>query len=240
VTIEQCSATGEHIFEHLHGGLTPPALVLVYERLPAKNEFSDAQTHAQKERRASARRGARHRRCAVRDKHCSAATEPTNKSGGRQPAVGVSNAAAMADAFVQRHEREPAMVLVGRAWRMVWGESPASAFLEPRGAYAPRSWRGERCSFSEEITPFAMHKRTFARAAGVSPPWVRVMQLQWRTLSCSATHRHPAVVSVGRAWRMVWEESHSRAFLEPRGAYAPRSWLHVRTPLQMGDFRRGE
>jgi hypothetical protein len=26
----------------------------------------------------------------------------------------------------------------------------------------------------------------------------------------------------------------------PRGAYAPRSWLHVRMPLQMGDFRRRE
>jgi hypothetical protein len=62
------------------------------------------------------------------------------KSGGRQPAVGVSNAVAMAHAFVQRHEREPAVVLVGRACRMVWEESPASAFLEPRGAYAPRSW----------------------------------------------------------------------------------------------------
>jgi hypothetical protein len=31
-----------------------------------------------------------------------------------------------------------------------------------------------------------------------------------------------------------------RAILFPRGAYAPRSWLHVRMPLQMGDFRRGE
>jgi hypothetical protein len=71
-----------------HGGLTPPALGAVTTTVCRNNDdFSDAQTHAQKERRASARRGARHRRCAVRDEHCSAATEPTNKSGGRQPAV---------------------------------------------------------------------------------------------------------------------------------------------------------
>jgi hypothetical protein len=31
-----------------------------------------------------------------------------------------------------------------------------------------------------------------------------------------------------------------RTIFFPRGAYAPRSWLHVPTPLQMGDFRRGE
>ncbi len=30
---------------HNHGGLTPPALVLVYGRPPAKNDFFDAQTH---------------------------------------------------------------------------------------------------------------------------------------------------------------------------------------------------
>jgi hypothetical protein len=40
-----------------HGGLTPPALVLWCERLPAKNDFFDAQTRAQKVRLASARRG---------------------------------------------------------------------------------------------------------------------------------------------------------------------------------------
>jgi hypothetical protein len=53
---------------------------------------------------------------------------------------------------------------------MVCGKSPASTFLEPRGAYAPRSW----CSahVCRRKTIFAMHERTFTRAAGVSPPWV--------------------------------------------------------------------
>jgi hypothetical protein len=47
-----------------------------------------------------------------------------------------------------------------------------SRAANPRGAYAPRSWRLDGCSFTGEITPFAMQKRTFTRAAGVSPPWV--------------------------------------------------------------------
>jgi hypothetical protein len=49
-----------------HGGLTPPALALRCECLPAKNDFFDAQTHAEK------------------------------KSGGRQPAVGSQTASATA------------------------------------------------------------------------------------------------------------------------------------------------
>jgi hypothetical protein len=40
-----------------HGGLTPPALVLRCECLPANNDFFDAQTRNPKERLASARRG---------------------------------------------------------------------------------------------------------------------------------------------------------------------------------------
>jgi hypothetical protein len=40
----------------IHGELTPPALVLRCECLPAKNDFFDTQTHTEKERRALARR----------------------------------------------------------------------------------------------------------------------------------------------------------------------------------------
>jgi hypothetical protein len=42
--------------------------------------------------------------------------------------------------------------------------------LFPRGADAPRSYFAER-TFAGEKTIFAVHERTFARAAGVSPPW---------------------------------------------------------------------
>jgi hypothetical protein len=46
----------------------------------------------------------------------------------------------------------------------------ATVFCFPRGAYAPRSC----CSANacRRKTIFAMHERTFTRAAGVSPPWV--------------------------------------------------------------------
>jgi hypothetical protein len=82
----------------------------------------------------------------------------------------------------------------------------------PRGAYAPRSWLrvrwnrdesglrcrdasphghgwltpaapGARCRSGEEITTFAVHKRMFSRAAGVSPPWYRKTHLQRGAIS---------------------------------------------------------
>jgi hypothetical protein len=60
-----------------HGGLTPPALVLVYERLPTKKRFL----------------------------RCTDACSP--KSGGREPAVGVS--IALAKALPQSRRRPPAL-----------------------------------------------------------------------------------------------------------------------------------
>jgi hypothetical protein len=48
--------------------------------------------------------------------------------------------------------------------------SGAVAVANPRGADAPRSCVGVRMS-AGEIAIFAMHKRTSAGAAGVSPPW---------------------------------------------------------------------
>jgi hypothetical protein len=44
------------------------------------------------------------------------------------------------------------------------------------GAYAPRSWLHDVCSLQKAT--FALHKRTFPRAAGVSPPWVSESHLQ--------------------------------------------------------------
>jgi hypothetical protein len=48
----------------------------------------------------------------------------------------------------------------------------------PRGADAPRSWRHARCPVAGEMTPFAVHKRTLPRAAGVSPPWELLTPVQ--------------------------------------------------------------
>jgi hypothetical protein len=82
-----------------HGGLTPPALVLVYERLSAKKRFLRC-TNAR-----SLRSGGRqpavawsYDRCAARSECCSATSEHTAKSGGRQPAVGVGNSIAQMQA----------------------------------------------------------------------------------------------------------------------------------------------
>jgi hypothetical protein len=47
----------------------------------------------------------------------------------------------------------------------------------PRGAYAPRSCVAVRMSVDKKAI-FAMHIRTFTRAAGVSPPWIFKPRLQ--------------------------------------------------------------
>jgi hypothetical protein len=64
-----------------------------------------------------------------------------------------------------------------------------------------------------------------------------------QTHICKSGGRQPAVVRDMNA--VPWKSSNLRRLANtrsstPRGAYAPRSWLHVRMPLQMGDFRRGE
>jgi hypothetical protein len=59
-----------------------------------------------------------------------------------------------------------------RIWKcnaMNFRVSSSYAECTPRGAYAPRSWLHDVCSLQKAT--FALHKRTFPRAAGVSPPW---------------------------------------------------------------------
>jgi hypothetical protein len=95
-----------------------------------------------------------------------------HKSGGRQPAVGVSNAIAIAGAFVQR-----------QALARCWSETTVAMATHWISAFRVRIPRtshgwltppalGERCPVGEEMGIFAVHERTFTRAAGVSPPWV--------------------------------------------------------------------
>jgi hypothetical protein len=75
----------------------------------------------------------------------------------------------------------------------------------PRGAYAPRSCVGVRMS-AGEIAICAMHKRTSAAAAGVSPPW-------FGSRTCNGD-------------RSSWSDyvHHARSDGAPRLAYASRSW----------------
>jgi hypothetical protein len=71
---------------------------------------------------------------------------------------------------------------------------------------------GERCPVGEEMGIFAVHERTFTRAAGVSPPWV----LGKRTCrNASAKSRKTAGGVLANAGAV--------AVANPRGAYAPRS-----------------
>jgi hypothetical protein len=96
------------------------------------------------------------------------------KSGGRKPAVGVSNAVAIASAFVSAAHVSPPWVANrvcdGNEVSLPVSSSHAEGIA--RGAYVPRSWCMERRSSAGRTTSFAMQKRTFAGAAGVSPPWV--------------------------------------------------------------------
>jgi hypothetical protein len=81
--------------------------------------------------------------------------------------------------------------------------SPHVRLSVPRLAYASRSW----CMVlvAEEITTFAVQKRMFSRAAGVSPPWFALATARLRTDYVSPS-----------------------AFPVPRLAYASRSWVHAR------------
>jgi hypothetical protein len=142
-----------------HGGLTPPALVLVYERLPAKKRFLRC-TNAH-----PARSGARqpavarsYDRCAARSECCSATSEHTTRSSDRQPAVGVGNA--LARALPLSHGGPPTVyVRIAVAFALIVptgslrqpllvartdivGDARlrfATAFCFARGVYAPRS-----------------------------------------------------------------------------------------------------
>jgi hypothetical protein len=213
-----------------HGGLTPPALVLQCERLPAKERFLQCTNAHFQERRASARRGNEthlqwrasfprrvrspttagsrqplllHGAGRLKNNDIRGAQTHVRKSGGRQPAVGVSNAIAIANAFVQRRARQPA---VGGQMRIGGQERRSSAdrrrcacvcvdgrcncvYRRHGGLTPPRSCVAARTS-AGETTIFAMHKRTFPRAAGVSPPWERNAFAMARVFPRPSTFAH--------------------------------------------------
>jgi hypothetical protein len=219
-----------------HGGLTPPALTLQSERLPAKKRFLRCTNAHSQERRASARRGVvtqlqlrtlsssdrrqpapgRKRRlqrqragfprfefayrlhptgglrppllrcsaniCQRKNDFCGARTHIRVKSGGRQPAVVSKNASAMAGDFrgvitfaTARPASAPRLAYASRSWLYAGSSSymhgcdlqrcfVSHGGLTPPAPVAVRTFAGEK-------TIFAMHERTFTRAAGVSPPW---------------------------------------------------------------------
>jgi hypothetical protein len=137
VRIEDCAATGEHPTKsggrqpavgvvgrtlsvmwwkrtckrvcETTGGPTPPAPALLCECPPAKNDFCDAQTHVHKSGGCQPAVVWESRLRGQLRPHSETIVGRQLKSGGRQPAVGTSNAIGRADVFVRRHARQPAV-----------------------------------------------------------------------------------------------------------------------------------
>jgi hypothetical protein len=151
----QCAHERQRIrINRYHGGLTPPALVLLRERLPAKKRFL---------------------RCTNARDH---------RSGGREPAVGVGNALAKGASAKSRETaggvltNAGAFALSGAAGgRLLYQRRLCVIFSRcPRvqgshGGLTPPALV-LRCTNARtlvgEKTIFAMHKRTLTRAAGIS------------------------------------------------------------------------
>jgi hypothetical protein len=94
----------------------------------------------------------------------------------------MSNAIAIADAFVQRPALGCRWSETTFATAMHW----ISAFrvripITSHGGLTPPALVAER-TFVGEKTIFAMQERRFTRAAGVSPPWYRKTHLQRRVI----------------------------------------------------------
>jgi hypothetical protein len=85
---------------------------------------------------------------------------------------------------------------------------------------------------------FALHKRTFTRAAGVSPPWFSEPHLQVerdefrrldRACGVHPTERlRPPLVAACATYRVRYAFPIRNGGCVPRGAYAPRSWSGMR------------
>jgi hypothetical protein len=148
---------------------------------------------------------------------CDARTH-IHKSGGRQPAVGVSNAIAIADAFVQRPAsarrgsgNAVATVFVyrrptGRLCATIAVLPLQARFSKPRLAYASRSWLHARRSLQKSGCDL-QHR---AKQQQQQPPQAHIvadMRLRFAT-----------------------------AFCFPRGAYAPRSCCRANVCRRKNDF----
>jgi hypothetical protein len=142
-TVESmCADHRCHCVQRYHGGLTPPALVLQCERLRRKTIFAMHKRTSDQERRASARRG-------------------SDSRLQRRPAFSDRIRLARTCGCT------PAAPGCTRASRPKGGGALQRRFVSHGGLTPPALVL--RC---EKKAIFAMHKRTFSRAAGVSPPWI--------------------------------------------------------------------
>jgi hypothetical protein len=127
-----------------HGGLTPPALGCCTIVRPWKTAFCDAQTHV---RRSGGRQPAVVRDTDAVPRESSIVRRPTN---GQRRAAGVSP-----PWFAERDYRGSCIA------NHLQTRVASHGWLTPA---AP----GCKVLVTEEITTFAVHKRSFSRAAGVS------------------------------------------------------------------------
>jgi hypothetical protein len=109
--------------------------------------------------------------CRRKNDLCDARTH-IRRSAGPQPAVGMSNAVAIADAFVQRPAsaacRSETTVATATRWISAFRDRIPST---SHGGLTPPALTLQSERLSAKKTIFAMHERRFTRAAGVSPPW---------------------------------------------------------------------
>jgi len=161
------------------------------------------------------------------------------RSGGREAAVGR-----------ETHLQERFRKVAGdcRRWRTNVG---AITFVKPRGLTSPALVRAH--SLADGIATFAMHNRTSKKSGGCKPAVSResLMRGQFRTHSHTAVARS---VRSGEHQPAVGRETHLQerfrkvpgdcrrwltnvgaiTFVQPRGAYAPRScFAHVRPPTEL-------
>jgi hypothetical protein len=139
--------------------------------------------------------------CRRKNDFCDARTH-IRKSGGRQPAVGVSNAVAVADAFVQRpasaHCWSETTVATATRWistMQVCIPRTSHGGLTPPALVGVRTFVGGK-------TIFAMHERRFTRAAGVSPPWVcdtNAVREEWSVVP-GRPNQQPRAAGVSPPW----------------------------------------
>jgi hypothetical protein len=225
-----------------HGRLTSTALVLRCERLSAKNNFCDEQTHLHKS-------GGRQPAVVFRTASTSAVRR-TSAFGSRVLSAshgGLTPPAALGTGTttirrknddscdeqtraVKSGGRQPAVVREIRLRRhegdcsenrrQYVGRSPLpSRPAIPRGAYAPRSWSGMRALrelgvFQVQIRPEHRCVRERAQHTCVFHLQTRYVHHSWRTPSA------PGCVC-GRCCKCAIVADEKDAF--PRGAYAPRS-----------------
>jgi hypothetical protein len=257
-----------HRVQRYHGGLTPPAPgCTTFVR--CKKRYSRCTNARSQERRASARRGFPNRVCrcnAMNFRVWISRAECTPR--GAYASRSRSGMRALGELCVLQQQIRPEHRCVPeRAQHTCVFICRLDTFTT--GGLRPPLLAPVQRACAGRTTIFAVHKRTFARAAGVSPPWSYEPHLQVQCdqfprfeLACAvhstgglrppllvgnasaARIMHiPAANSSGTSLRPGTRPAHMRipsadSIRSPQLGHAIRSWLRLRTLLQMCDSGR--